>query len=467
MAGNAVARSAPAVLVALLALAAAAACRPAERVARPNVLLISLDTTRADRLGIYGYGRPTSPALDQLARDGAWYEHAYTTATWTLPAHASLFTGKFPKSHGARYDANGPLVLGDQLHERADWKRIRARGLGADQHTLAEQLRDAGYRTGGVVGGPWLKAVFGLSRGFEQWDDRGITTVNGRPAASVTNAALAWLDAPEAQGKPFLLFLNYFDPHTPFYPPGNFVDLVVPAAEQPKGEAKTDRDLSNLYDGEIRTMDFHIGRLLDALRAKGLYDSMLIVAVADHGELLGEHGEFGHGASLYQPELHIPLVVKPPRGEGPRGRRDELIQISDVFPMILQRVGVEVPADVQAAFPPPPDRMAFAEVNPLKGIGRRGDWRAVIDGDWKYLESAAGDRLLFDVARDPDEATDESAAEPVRAERMRAAVDHWIASLPEPAPAAPGTTEVDAQTKRALESLGYLQGEKPPAPSAP
>jgi arylsulfatase A-like enzyme len=464
--GNAIARSAPAVL-SLLALAAAAACRPAERVARPNVLVISLDTTRADRLGIYGYERPTTPVLDRLAHDGAWFERAYTTATWTLPAHASLFTGKFPKSHGARYDADGPLVLGDQLHGPSDWKRIRARGLGADQHTLAERLRDAGYRTGGVVGGPWLEAVFGLSRGFEEWDDRGITTVNGRPAASVTNAALAWLDAPEAQGKPFFLFLNYFDPHTPLYPPANFVDQVVPAAERPKGEAKTDRDLSNLYDGEIRTMDFHIGRLLDALRAKGLYDSMLIVAVADHGELLGEHGERGHGASLYQPELRIPLIVKPPRGEDPRGRRDEVIQISDVFPMILQRVGLPVPADVQAAFPPPRDRMAFAEVNPLKGFGRRGDWRAAIDGDWKYLESAAGDRLLFDVARDPDEAKDESAAEPARAERMRAAVDGWIASLPEPAPAAPGTTEIDAETKRALESLGYLQGEKPPAPSAP
>jgi arylsulfatase A-like enzyme len=376
-------RCAAALLLASLSLAAWIACRPAERVARPNVLVLSLDTTRADRLGIYGYERPTSPVLDRLAHDGAWYERAYTTATWTLPAHASLFTGKFPKSHGARYDPDGPLVLGDEIHGRADWKRIRARGLGPDEHTLAEHLRQAGYRTGGVVAGPWMKAVFGLSRGFEHWDDSAITSVNGRPASAVTGAALAWLDAPDAAGQPFFLFLNYFDAHTPFYPPANLIDLVVPKEERPRGEAKNDRDLSNLYDAEIRAMDFHIGRVLDRLREKDLYDSTLIVAVADHGELLGEHGARGHGASLFEPELRIPLLVKPPRGEDPRGARDELIQISDVFPLILARVGLSIPAGTQAAFPPPQGRMAFAEVNPLKGIGRRGAWRAVIDADWK------------------------------------------------------------------------------------
>jgi arylsulfatase A-like enzyme len=460
------ARSKPA--LALVALLAVAACRPAAPIARPNVLVISLDTTRADRLGIYGYERPTTPVLDRLAHDGAWYERAYTTATWTLPAHASLFTGKFPKSHGARYDPNGPLVLGSALHGPADWKRIRARGLGADEHTLADHLREAGYRTGGVVGGPWLKAVFGLSRGFEHWDDSGITSVNGRPAASVTNAAIAWLDAAGADAPPFFLFLNYFDAHTPLYPPSNFVEQVVPPAERPHGPAKNDRDLSNLYDGEIRAMDFHIGRLLDHLREKGLYDSTLIVAVADHGELMGEHGERGHGASLFEPELRIPLLVKPPRGEEPSGPRTELIQISDVFPMILARVGLAIPPGTQAAFPPPPGRMAFAEVNPLKGFGRRGDWRAVIDGDWKYLESAAGDRLLYDIARDPDEAESETDAEPERATRLHAALDGWTASLPEAAPASDSTAEVDAETKRALESLGYLDGgEKEPAASGP
>lgn len=427
--------------------------------------MLSLDTTRADRLGIYGYQRPTSPVLDQLAKEGAWYERAYTTATWTLPAHASLFTGRFPKSHGARYDANGPLVLGEAIRGPAEWKGIRARGLGPEVRTLAELLRDAGYRTGGVVAGPWMKQVFGLGRGFEHWDDDGITSVNGRPGAAVTNAAIAWIDAapPETKGtEPFLLFLNYFDPHTPFYPPSNFVELVVPPAERPKGEAKNLVERSGLYDAEIRTMDFHIGRLLDHLRAKGLYDRTWIVAVADHGELLGEQNANGHGASLFQPELRIPFLVKPPRGEEPRGRREEVVQISDVFPMILARAGLAIPADTQAAFPPPQGRLAFAEVNPLPGFGRRGDWRAAIDGNWKYLESGKGDRLLFDLATDPGERSNAAEREPERAARLRSALDGWITSLPEPAQSAGTPTEVDADTRRALESLGYLEGEHPP-----
>lgn len=448
----------------LALLAAVAACRPAERIEKPNVLVISLDTTRADRLGIYGYERPTSPALDRLARDGAWYERAYTTSTWTLPAHASLFTGKFPKSHGARYDAEGPLVLGSEIRGPESWKQIRARGLAAEERTLAEILRGAGYRTGGVVAGPWLKSVFGLARGFEHWDDSGITSVNGRPAASVTNAALAWLDAPDAGEKPFFLFLNYFDPHTPFYPPANFVELVVPPEERPKGEAKNARERSALYDAEIRAMDFHVGRLLDRLRERGLYDTTLVVAVADHGELIGEPHGNGHGTSLFEPELRIPLLVKMPGGEEPRGARSELVQISDVFPLVLARAGLPIPDGTQAAFPPPPGRMAFAEVNPLPGIGKRGDWRAAIEGEWKYLESSAGDRLLYDVVRDPEESDDRAAQEPERTERLRAAAERWLAELPEAPRAATPDAEVDAETRRALESLGYLHGAETEAP---
>jgi arylsulfatase A-like enzyme len=451
-----------------LAAAFSAGCErpPAQPVARPNFLVLSLDTTRADRLGIYGYDRPTSPHLDRLARDGAWYERAHTTATWTLPSHASLFTGKFPTSHGARYDAEGPLVLGEEIEGPDAFKQIRARGLGAGESTLAERLRDAGWRTGGVVAGPWMKAVFGLARGFDDWDDRDISSVNGRPARAVTDAAIAWLDADRE--RPFLLFLNYFDAHSPFYPPRRFVEEVVPEAERPKGEAKTLTEISGLYDAEIRAMDFHIGRLLDHLRATGRYDSTWIVAVADHGELLGEQNEIGHGASLFEPELRIPFLVKPLPGEEPRGARSEPVQISDVFPMLLSRAGLPVPQSTQSAFPPPPDRPVFAEVNPLPKFGGRGDWRAVVHGDWKYLESGKGDRLLFDLAKDPGETTNVADRHPEVKERLRALLGTWMASLPPPAPAPIATdraTEVDAATREALESLGYLDGGDTPGPA--
>jgi arylsulfatase A-like enzyme len=446
-------------------LLAGLGCGEPARVERPNFLIVSLDTTRADRLGVYGYRRPTSPSLDALAREGAWYERAWTTATWTLPSHASLFTGKFPTSHGARYDPQGPLVLGEQIAGPSAFKEMRARGLGDDEHTLAERLRDAGWRTGGVVAGPWLKSVFGLGRGFEHWDDAGITSLNGRPAASVTDAAIAWLDAGRGDARPFFLFLNYFDPHNPYYPAAEFVREVLSPAERPRGEAKSLEDISKLYDAEIRGMDFHIGRLFEHLRERDLWDSTWIVAVADHGELLGEQNATGHGTSLFEPELRIPLIVKPTPGEEPRGRQDEPIQISDVFPMVLSRAGVALPAGTQAAFPPPPGRPVFAEVNPLPGYGRRGDWRGVVAGDWKYLESGKGDRLLFDLARDPGETADVAAANPEVAERLRSTLDGWLASLPPPPPVTGAGALVDEQTRRALESLGYLEGEKPAPPS--
>jgi arylsulfatase A-like enzyme len=440
----------------LLVLLALPACRPPPRIDHPNVLLITLDTTRADRLGVYGYARPTSPVLDALAREGAFYERAHSVSSWTLPAHASLFTGLLPRTHGAEYDPAGPLVLGNAILGPERWKKIRARGLRPDVHTLAELVGAAGYRTGGVAGGPWLKRVFGLSRGFGDWNDDDITNVNGRSSRSVTDAAIAWLDS--GDDRPFLLFLNYFDPHTPFYPARRCVAAIAQPSEIPQGMARTPAELSVLYDGEIRCMDEQIGRLFDHLRARGLYDRTWILALADHGEMLGEHGEIGHGNSLYEPELRIPLIVKPPRGDGPRGRIHDPIQTADLFPMILARLGIAVPPGTQGLDPRPPDAPLLAEVEP-SGFGERGAWRAILSGDLKYLESGAGDRLLFDIARDPYETHDLAAERPDRAAALRADLEQRFAALPVAKPSTAAETPVDAATRHALESLGYLRSD--------
>jgi arylsulfatase A-like enzyme len=164
--------------------------------------------------------------------------------------------------------------------------------------------------------------------------------------------------------------------------------------------------------------------------------------------------------------------VKPPRDEAPRGRQDELIQILDVFAMIAARIGVELPPGTQASFHVPLGRPAFAEINPLPAFNQSGDWRAIVSGDWKFLESSVGDRLLFDIARDPAESNDLAAREPAHAQELKKAVDDWMASLPEPRRAAGGDATVDESTRRALEGLGYLEGAKPsdgptPPPTAP
>lgn len=444
--------------IAALACTLGFGCRPAPPLARPNVLLITLDTTRADHLGLYGYPRPTSPELDALAHEGAYWTRAYTTATWTLPAHASLFTGKYPKTHGAMYDAKGAFTLGDVLPGPPEFRTLRARGLGADEPTLASKLRAAGYRTGAIVAGPWMKRLFGLDTGFEHYDDDRIANANGRPARDVTDAAIRWLDAGDA--RPFFLFLNYFDAHSPYYPKRRCLDAISEPAERPQGETSDPQQLLLLYAAEIRCVDEELGRLFDHLRARDLYASTWILVTADHGEHMGEHGDTGHGKSLYEVELRVPLVVKPPRGEGPRGAQDALVQISDLYPWILTRVGVDVPAGVQGSFPPGP-RPAVAEVERPQ-IGPRGSWRTIIDGDWKYLENDAGTRLLFDVKHDPAESEDRLAVEATRAEALADRLRTLRAAMPDaPPPDTPGTA-LDDTTRRALESLGYVE-ETPPA----
>ncbi|MEN8184047.1 MAG: sulfatase, partial [Myxococcota bacterium] len=262
---------------------------------RPNVLLITLDTTRRDRLGLYGYERPTSPHLDELASHATVFENAYSTSSWTLPAHASLFTGRYPTSHGMRHDPEGSLILADAIDAP---EGIRARSLDAEARTLAEILGDAGYQTGAVVAGPWLIGSFGLARGFEHYDDKGVAA--GRRAADVTTSALRWLDdVPE----PFLLFLNYFDPHLPYAPPPAYRRSFLPS--DVSVNLRSSAQAPSLYDAEILYMDEQLGKLFRSLRERGLYDRTLIVVTADHGELLGDRGEWGHERYLWEPLLRV------------------------------------------------------------------------------------------------------------------------------------------------------------------
>jgi hypothetical protein len=174
-------------------VAGTSGCAPQSEATRANVLLITLDTTRADHLGCYGYMRETSPNIDRLARQSRVYTRAYATSSWTLPTHASLLTGKFPTSHGARWDAEGALILTDAIAGPNAWKNLRARGIAADEVTLGTVLQAEGYATAGFVAGPWMNRVFGLDAGFEHYDDSGIDRMNGRRADHLTSAALAWL----------------------------------------------------------------------------------------------------------------------------------------------------------------------------------------------------------------------------------------------------------------------------------
>jgi arylsulfatase A-like enzyme len=417
---------------------------------RPNIILVTLDTTRADHLSCYGHDRKTSPNLDKLAEGSLVYTKAIAPSSWTLPSHASLFTGKFTSSHGARYDPDGPFYLSDALGEHPVYKRFRARGLAQDEKPLAATLKNIGYQTGAVVAGPWLKKVFGLAKGFDYYDDSQITRLNGKTANLVTDSALNWLK--ESHKKEFFLFLNYFDPHEPYMAPHEFLEKLVPnriLSSIPKLEAERIR-----YDAEILFMDHHFGRLIQKLKNMRIYDNTWIIVTADHGELLGEHGKFRHGFYLYQEEIHIPLILKYPAGEVSPAQTSVMVQLNDIYAMILDRLQIPLPNNIQASLPHNITHPILAETYPLDFPD--GHWRTIIHGELKYLWNSKGRHKLFDLSNVGGEDINLIEKHPQKARELLAEMDSYLAKLPRPGPPVPAR-KLDTQTSEALKSLGYVK----------
>ncbi|MGH9471594.1 MAG: sulfatase-like hydrolase/transferase [Terriglobales bacterium] len=403
---------------------------------QPNLILITLDTVRADHLGVYGDARAHTPALDALARQGMWFAHAYTTVPLTLPSHAAILTGTYPFDNGVRSQPG--FRLGDRLP------------------TLATLLDHAGYATAAVLGSSILDRRFGLARGFQDYDDHiagaAVEEYAGLPAskrsaAEVVNLGRAWLERERRQtpNKPFFLWLHFYDAHLPYVKRAGF------AAS---------------YDGEVAYIDSQIGRLIADLKRAGLYDPSAIVVVADHGEGLGDHGESTHGFFIYNSTIHVPLIVKAPAGDAaPAGRRsDEVTSTVDIAPTALRLLGQPVPAEMQgearlgavlgqgsdAATP------AYAETFfPLLSMG----WnplRALIAGppgrEMKYIQAPRSE--LYDLSLDPGELHDLAGRERARAASMLAELDDFVRARA-PRQAAEARMPVDAATARLFASLGY------------
>ncbi|MFH1038013.1 MAG: sulfatase, partial [PVC group bacterium] len=284
---------------------------------RPNLLLITMDTTRADRLGCYGYPGARTPALDDLAGSGITFHRFFSNVPLTLPSHATIMTGLYPPEHGCR--VNGGCRLGDDIQ------------------TLAEVFSAHGYRTGAFVAAFVLDRKFGLDRGFDVYDDYDVPAADDiydesamyryRRADRVADAVLKWLD--EHSGEPFFCWVHFFDPHRPYY--------FSPAP----GEG-----LSGAYDREIAFMDSQIGRLTGFLRDRGLRGRTVIIALGDHGEGLGDHGEEEHGLLLYNPVMRVPLLISDPFPGGPGKNIDALLSTVDLFPTILDIFGWEIPEGI-------------------------------------------------------------------------------------------------------------------------
>jgi arylsulfatase A-like enzyme len=230
----------------------------------------------------------------------------------------------------------------------------------------------------------------------------------------------------------------------------------LPSSRQAYEAMSSMEKLKCSYDGEIFYMDHYIGKFLEELKAKQLYDDALIIITADHGELFGEHGKTNHGHSLWQEEIHVPLFIKYPAGEESPKHLDLRLQLTDIFPLICKRLGIEKPDGIQGDAPPMIEHPVLAEAYPLKALAPDGEWRCIFDGDFKFLWNSKGDHQLIDLRNDPGENTNLIKQQGQMAANMLMKMEKYIAALPKPKPVS-GQQELDKETKDALRSLGYVQ----------
>jgi arylsulfatase A-like enzyme len=406
---------------------------------RPNVLILVMDTTRADRCSFLGYSRRTTPHLEEFARDAVAFLDAWSPACWTGPAHASLFTGLRPEHH--LYNDTNRLYLGTEFP------------------TLAERLTESGYASACFSSNGLLLAQYGLPRGFETVK---VLTAdaehNASRAADTHGAAAEWAEAAAKSGKPFLLFVNDMEPHLPYSLAPNEAARFLPADASPDDvefargldfrrttaymvgaeevSARRMGVISDMYDAEIAVLDSEIGFFFDRLRADGLLDSTIVVVAGDHGEMLGDGHMIEHGASLRRAARHVPLLVRFPDAFDGGRTVASVVRLEDVMPTVLElcRLPPQAGIDGASLTGDLEDRIArgMRGTNEARCSWLRSEFpgvdverfctgvRDVYDGRWHYLLSGDGREELFDVPEDPSELTNLAARDAETCRRMRA-----------------------------------------------
>jgi len=398
---------------------------------RLNLVIVTLDTTRADRIGAYGSRDVETPTFDRLAAEGALFEQAVSVAPLTLPAHSSIFTGRFPPEHGVR--DNGGFFLGP------------------DQLTLAEILKSRGYRTGGFVAAYVLAGKWGINQGFDTYfDDFDLSDMRAvslsaiqRPANEVLDKALPWIE--QANGAPFFAWIHLYDPHAPYRPP-------EPFATKYKGHP---------YNGEIAFADSQLARLVATLQSHGLYDRTVIVVIGDHGESLGDHGESAHGFFVYNSVTHVPLVIRAPFSSTGHRRVADPVRSVDIMPTVLDLLGAPAASGISGVSLVPLlagtktelALDAYSEaMYPLHHYGW-SDLHALRSGRYKVIDAPRPE--LYDVERDPNETTNLFAERQPLGERMIAGLRTLeggfrkvVASMP--------AADIDPEARERLAALGYV-----------
>jgi len=392
-----------------------------------NVVVVTLDTTRADRLGCYGFTRVETPNLDALARQGVVFENATSTAPLTFPSHSSIFTGLIPPHHGAR--DNGGFFLDDA------------------RTTLAERLKAAGYATGAFIGAWVLESRWGLAQGFDEYSDRfelskykvvSLGTVQ-KPGDEVMDGALKWLDT--VRDRRFFAWVHLYDPHAPYEAP-------EPYASRYRGQP---------YLGEIAYTDHVVGRLTGWLETQGLLEKTVIVVVGDHGESLGDHGEAAHAYFIYGATTHVPLIVRTPWGL--TGRSPAQVSTVDILPTVLDVVGLAPQEGIDGR------SLARALFDPAAPLGHASYSETYFPRyhfGWQHLRSLRDDRYtyvdaprpeLYDRSQDPGETRNVFKAYSQRAEALRVRLEEMSRTT---GTQAPERKQLDPETLQRLAALGYV-----------
>ncbi|HMB67721.1 MAG TPA: sulfatase [bacterium] len=453
--------------------------RPAPAEGRPNIVLIVMDTARRDHFSTYGYEKETTPSFSRFAEGSILFDRAYSTSAWTVPAHASLFTGLYPASHGANQETQR---------------------LADGAVTLAEILSDAGYQTASFSGNPWISSLANLAQGYDKaevfWSSRAQPEEGkGLPHAQ-NRKALRWVDERDPT-RPFLLFVNYIEAHWRYQAPPEFQRRFVPGGREVSQEddamfpaqrgylapERVPTDLipvrTGMYDADLAFTDAILGELLDGLRERDLLEGALVIITSDHGENHGDNGHFAHMLTLNEPVLRVPLAVRPPGGEGAGTVRDDPVQLGDLFATALTAAGVALPElplpvhDVLAG-PVPADREILAEYyypnqvldsfpkraleNPnLRPYLRR--IRTLITGGDKLTWGSDGRVELYDLAADPAESRDVRADRPERSAALEARLDALLTRC-RTTMLVPGEDEEQEMTpeeEERLRALGYVR----------
>ncbi|MDP6762575.1 MAG: sulfatase [Planctomycetota bacterium] len=405
-----------------------------------NLLLITVDTLRADHLGAYGYGRDTSPCIDALAAQSVLFEDAHASSSWTLPSLASLLTSSYPSAHGCWSDESS---------------------LSPAFETLAERLSREGFDTAAFVTHLFLDRRYGLAQGFDLYDQELVAKTRQASHLAVsspelTRKAVDWLERRRASGSdaPFFLWVHYFDPHSNYqFHEGITEGFATPS---PWGNSHTKLDV---YDGEISFTDRHIGALLRSLGKARVEDETMVILAADHGEEFGEHGLYGHRRHLHREVVQVPLMIRAPGI--PARRIGQRVSMLDVYPTALALLGLEAEEGIQGANLAPvlrggslPPRQLLAELRVAKKT-----WLASIcDGPWKLtVDFRTGQRRLYDLEVDPAEQADISVDHPDLVARLTDRLDMLVRDSAAIGHARkPGATvELTTQERARLRDLGY------------